>query len=61
MPLVEGESLRDRLTKTGALPIDEATRIFREVADALATRMHAAWCIATSSRRTSFSRVVTPS
>ncbi len=36
MPLVEGESLRDRLTKTGALPIDDATRIIREVADALA-------------------------
>src|SRR5215207_10965786 len=25
MPLVQGESLRDRLTKAGALPIDEAT------------------------------------
>jgi serine/threonine-protein kinase len=36
MPLVDGESLRDRLTKAGALPIDEATRIIREVADALA-------------------------
>ena len=36
MPLVEGESLRDRLNATGALPIDEATRIIREVADALA-------------------------
>ena len=36
MPLVEGQSLRDRLTRSGALPIDEATRIIREVADALA-------------------------
>ncbi len=35
MPFVEGPSLRDRLTKGGALPIDEAVRIIREVADAL--------------------------
>jgi serine/threonine-protein kinase len=36
MPFVEGHSLRDRLTKAGALPIDEGVRIIREVADALA-------------------------
>ena len=36
MPFVDGHSLRDRLTKTGALPIDEAVRIIREIADALA-------------------------
>ena len=36
MPLVEGQSLRDRLGKGGALSIDEAIRIIREVADALA-------------------------
>jgi hypothetical protein len=36
MPLVEGQSLRERLAKGGALPIDEAVRIIREVADALA-------------------------
>jgi len=36
MPLVEGQSLRDRLSKGGALSIEEATRILREVADALA-------------------------
>jgi serine/threonine-protein kinase len=36
MPFVEGQSLRDRVTKSGALPIDEAMRIIREVADALA-------------------------
>ena len=36
MPFVDGQSLRDRLVKGGALPIDEATRIVREVADALA-------------------------
>ncbi|HKP30436.1 MAG TPA: protein kinase, partial [Gemmatimonadales bacterium] len=36
MPYVEGESLRDRLEREGRLPIDEAIRIAREVADALA-------------------------
>src|SRR5688572_22177673 len=36
MPLVEGQSLRDRLVKGGALPIDEAVKIIREVVDALA-------------------------
>src|SRR3954471_14098171 len=36
MPLVEGQSLRDRITQNGALPIDEAMRIIREIADALA-------------------------
>ncbi len=35
MPLVEGESLRDRLTRQKQLPIDEALAIAREVADAL--------------------------
>jgi serine/threonine-protein kinase len=40
MPLVEGQSLRDRLVKGGALPIEEATRIIREVADALAYSHH---------------------
>ena len=35
MPLVEGESLRDRLTRDKQLPIDEALRIAGEVADAL--------------------------
>ena len=35
MPYVEGQSLRDRIARTGALPIDEAVRIIREVADAL--------------------------
>ena len=35
MPLVEGESLRDRLTRDRQLPIDEALRIAGEVADAL--------------------------
>lgn len=35
MPLVEGESLRDRLSSQGKLPVEEARRICREVADAL--------------------------
>ncbi len=35
MPYVEGEALRVRLTRTGRLPIEDALRIAREVADAL--------------------------
>ena len=35
MPYIEGESLRDRLNRERQLPIDEAVRITREVADAL--------------------------
>jgi formylglycine-generating enzyme required for sulfatase activity/tRNA A-37 threonylcarbamoyl transferase component Bud32/dienelactone hydrolase len=35
MPLVEGESLRDRLTRTGRLSIEEALSIARDVAAAL--------------------------
>ncbi|HEX5633731.1 MAG TPA: protein kinase, partial [Gemmatimonadales bacterium] len=36
MPLVEGESLRERLQREGRLPPDEALRLAREVAEALA-------------------------
>jgi TolB-like protein/tRNA A-37 threonylcarbamoyl transferase component Bud32 len=36
MPLVDGETLRDRIDKKGAMPIAEALRVMREVADALA-------------------------
>jgi serine/threonine protein kinase/tetratricopeptide (TPR) repeat protein len=36
MPFVEGESLRVLLRRDGALPIDQAVRIVRDVADALA-------------------------
>ena len=36
MPYIEGENLEDRLVREGPLPIDEALRITREVADALA-------------------------
>jgi serine/threonine-protein kinase len=35
MPLVEGESLRARLAREGELPVDEAVRVLRDVADAL--------------------------
>jgi len=36
MPYIEGKTLRDRIDKEGELPIREAIRIIREVADALA-------------------------
>src|SRR5262245_17632703 len=36
MPVVDGESLRARLTRDGSLPLSEALRITRDVADALA-------------------------
>jgi len=35
MPFVEGESLRDRLERERQLPVEDAVRITREVADAL--------------------------
>jgi tRNA A-37 threonylcarbamoyl transferase component Bud32/dienelactone hydrolase len=35
MPLVEGESLRDRLARAGAVPVADAARVLRDVADAL--------------------------
>ena len=35
MPFIEGESLRDRLGREKQLPVDDALRIAREVADAL--------------------------
>src|SRR5258708_13178344 len=36
MPYVEGSTLRVRLVRDGELPIDEALRILREIAEALA-------------------------
>lgn len=36
MPFVDGESLRDRLSRERQLPLDEALKITRDVADALA-------------------------
>ena len=35
MPYVDGETLRQRLERTGPLPVDDAIRLTREVADAL--------------------------
>lgn len=35
MPLIEGETLRARLARAGELPVAEAVRILRDVADAL--------------------------
>jgi len=35
MPLIEGESLRDRLTREKQLPIEAAVQVAREVAEAL--------------------------
>ncbi len=35
MPYVEGESLRERLTRQGELPVHEAVRLLVEIADAL--------------------------
>src|SRR5689334_22469088 len=35
MPFVQGEALRDRLNRERQLPLDDAIRIAREVADAL--------------------------
>jgi serine/threonine-protein kinase len=36
MPYIEGESLREKISKEGELPINDAVRILREVVDALA-------------------------
>ena len=36
MPFVEGQSLRERLSREGELPVHEAARILAEVADAIA-------------------------
>ena len=41
MPYVEGETLRDRLARDGALSIPEASRLLAEVAGALAKAHHA--------------------
>ncbi|MEO8139972.1 MAG: serine/threonine-protein kinase, partial [Gemmatimonadota bacterium] len=36
MPFVEGETLRDRLARSGEMPVHEAVRLLGEIADALA-------------------------
>ena len=40
MPYIEGQSLRERLAREGALPVSDAIRILRDVVDAL-TEAHA--------------------
>ena len=35
MPFIEGESLRERIAREGALPVPEAARLFREIVGAL--------------------------
>ena len=40
MPLVDGESLRARIDANGELPVPEAVRLFREIADALVYAHH---------------------
>jgi serine/threonine protein kinase len=61
MPYIRGESLRARLEREGMLPISDALRITQEVAEALDYTHRQAWCIATSSLRTSCSRKGRPS
>ena len=36
MPFVEGETLRDRIARSGELPVHEAVRLLSEIAEALA-------------------------
>ena len=55
MPYVEGETLRSRLAREGQLPLADALRIARDVAEALDMPTRTASSTATSSRRTSCS------
>ena len=52
MPYVEGETLRDRLTRQGHLPVAEAVRIVGEIADGLEARTAKASSTGTSSPKT---------
>ena len=58
MPLLQGETLSDRLRREGLLPLAEALRVAREVAEGLDAAHRAVWRTATSSRRTSGSKAV---
>jgi serine/threonine-protein kinase len=60
MPYIAGESLRAKLAREGELPVGEATKILREVVDALPTPTATALCTATSSLTTSCSLMGTP-
>ena len=57
MPLVDGESLRERIDRDGPIPIPLTVRWLREVADALARRTAPGSFIATSSPTTSSSPI----
>ena len=52
MPFVEGESLRQRLTREKQLSVDDALEIARDVATALDYAHRQGWCTATSSPKT---------
>jgi serine/threonine-protein kinase len=41
MPYVEGETLRDRITRSGELPVSDALRLLGEITEALAVAHHA--------------------
>jgi serine/threonine-protein kinase len=60
MPYVEGESLRDKLSREKQLSIEESVTLARAVARRSSSPIATAWSIATSSRRTSCSRPVRP-
>jgi len=60
MPFVKGESLRERLVK-GELSVKDTIHVLRDVASALAYAHREGIVHATSSRRTSSSRAVSPS
>ena len=51
MEYLEGETLAQRLER-GALPLDDALKVSKEIADALTRPTVRAWSIATSSRKT---------
>ena len=53
LELVEGETLAEHLKRAGALPLDEAMSVARQIAEALEAAHARGSCIGTSSRPTS--------